>query len=231
MIDRLVRRIRTYLRHHWRTDGIFVIAILFINSSVFASYVVPSGSMKPTIQLQDRVFVNKLAYRLKIPFTKKTVAAWSTPQRGDIIAFKFPNDENLTFTKRVVGVAGDRIAMRKGVVSINGIAQRRVAIKELGQVRYFCESFVDQAHQHACRHGSHRITGAKSSFELDSFATIQVPEGHLFVLGDNRNNSSDSRVWGTVPIENVEGRLAWRWFAISPSPFDRSVIARLGKIN
>ena len=195
----------SYLRSgRLKGDLVFLGVLLCLHSSVFASYVVPTGSMQPTIREGERFFANKLAYRLKLPFTKMTLVRWALPERGDIIVFKYPQDEGQIFTKRVVGLPGDRVLLRDKRVYLNGEILTTHRVEER-QGKVFEEEMLGEKND--------AIMHLPQPTPLDTTREFTVPENMLFVLGDNRDNSADSRIWGFVPQENVEGELIWRWFA------------------
>ena len=156
--------------------------------------------MKPTILEGDRIYVNKLAYDLKVPFTTFHVSKWDDPARGDIVVFRSPADGK-RLVKRVVGLPGDVISMDRNRLSINGEALKYEATvlpaaPDPGAVyRYECLP----------GHG-HRVQFLPSQSFISSFRTITVPEGSYLMLGDNRDNSADSRVFGFVPRQNILGR-------------------------
>ncbi len=200
---------------------VFICILICIRSSVFASYRVPTGSMNPTILEGEFFFANKLAYRLKLPFTKTTIMDWKTPERGDVIVFKYPPDESEDYTKRVIGVPGDVIEIIDKDLYVNGTSIGKRFVGRNGSALVFEEELFNN------RHLIH-TTPRKTPF--DTTRRITVPEGRLFVMGDNRDNSYDSRAWGFVPLENVEGKMIVRWFSIDPDThrprFDRIGLIR-----
>ncbi len=184
--------------------GVFVAFLLCLRSSVFASYVVPTGSMNPTILEGDFFFTNKLAYRLKIPYTKVTIFKWAEPERGDIIVFKFPGEKEKLFTKRVLGVPGDIIEFREKSLYINGERIERKYTGRSSEYDRFEEDLFGK---------KYRVQYAPYLMVGDDMRRVVIPEGKLFVAGDNRDNSYDSRFWGLLPLENVEGEIFLRWFS------------------
>jgi len=186
---------------------LFIVMLLCIKSSVFASYHVPTGSMRPTILEGDFFFANKLAYRLKLPFTGITLINWQTPDRGDIIVLKQPGSENPILTKRVIGVPGDVLEIRNKYVILNGEKIETVLKDTDGGYSVYEEHLPGSSH--LVQHLSYRTS-------LDNMKKVTIPEGFLFVMGDNRDSSLDSRSWGLVPFENIEGELVVRWFSIDP---------------
>jgi signal peptidase I len=189
--------------------GSMLIALLIatsFKSAIADWYVVPTGSMNPTIVEGDRVFTNKLAYDLKIPYTTRRIAKWDNPTRGDIVVFLSPADD-MRLIKRVIGIPGDRIAMRNNRLFINdeelsyeflgeGSSGSVQPSKKLGH-ELFTEDLA--GHKHIMM-----IIPDKSS--IRSFPTVIVPEGRYLMMGDNRDNSADSRYFGFVERQRILGR-------------------------
>lgn len=199
--------------------GAILIALL-IRSFGIEAFKIPSGSMIPTLQIGDHIFVNKFVYGLRIPFTKKRFTHFRLPERGEAIVFMYPMDEGKDFIKRVVGLPGDRIDLAGDEIRING---QGVIRKELPQP---AGGEGDQLFLETLGQTEHLIQ--VDSYPSPESRQIMVPEGHLFVMGDNRDNSSDSREWGFVPLENVKGRAMFVWLSID---FDRKTLRwdRFGK--
>jgi signal peptidase I len=187
---------------------IFVVLIVTITfrSAIADWNDVPSGSMKPTILEGDRIFVNKLAYDLKVPFTTARLAQWSDPKRGDIVVLFSPADGK-RLVKRVVGLPGDRIELRDGKLLINGAAARYKPLDP---------SIVNEIpHEQQLQYGfySESIDGISHPVLVmpwnPSFRRLEperIPEGRYFVMGDNRDNSFDSRGFGLVQRQSIIGR-------------------------
>ena len=217
-------KILAYLRKSGPWDALFIFFLICTHSSVLASYVVPTGSMMPTIQPKDRFFVFKLPYRLKLPFTKTTIMKWGAPDRGDIIAFKNPENEEIDFTKRVIGVPGDKLEQVNNVLYINDQPVKRAHIKFQDGHDFYQESFEGI---------KYIVRERRSPFGGISFPSITVPPNSYFVMGDHRTNSHDSRFWSKthfVPEENIEGKLVFRWLAWVKSPF-QTVWQRFGAVD
>ncbi|MDX1390834.1 MAG: signal peptidase I [Rheinheimera sp.] len=185
----------------WRENRgiILCLSLMFVFRSAVADwYQVPSGSMQPTIEIGDRVLVNKMAYDLRLPFTMVSLVKRADPKRGDIVTFvsAVANDRLI---KRVIGVPGDVIAMHNNVLSINGqhVNYRAHAKPADDGSLLFTEQLQDVAH---------RVKLATAPTGRDSFAPVRVPEDHYLLLGDNRDNSADSRVIGFVPRAEITGR-------------------------
>ena len=182
-----------------------VIATSF-KSAIADWNIVPTGSMKPTILEGDRIFVNKLAYDMKIPYTTFHIAKWSDPQRGDIVVFYSPTDGK-RLVKRVVGIPGDSIAMQNNQLIING---KKLKYEPIEHSKTNDLSLIMDANQYGffenlseTRH-SLMITPHRPS--LRSFGPVTIPRGKYFMMGDNRDNSADSRYFGFVERSRVVGQ-------------------------
>ncbi len=183
---------------------IFLLMILVISSlrSALADWNdVPTGSMKPTIQEGDRVVVNKLAYDLKVPFTTVHIAKWGAPSRGDIVVFFSPVD-GIRLVKRVIGLPGEQVGMKDNRVFINGAEVPWSTLTLHNNDRDGVTLIGDETlsgHRHKVM-----VTPAQPS--LKTFDPVQVPAGHYFVMGDNRDNSNDSRFIGFIARRRIVGR-------------------------
>lgn len=184
-----------------------VALLLIVKASVFANYFVPTGSMSPTVIEGDRVFSNNIAYSLRIPFTKFHVVRWGSPERGDVVCFIYPGDDRTRYVKRVIGVAGDKIEIDGENVTVNGGKLETRAVRETGDA--FIREEAIGGRRHLVRLMKHRNA-------FDVVRRFSVPEGALFVMGDNRDDSYDSRFWGFLPVDNVIGRLNFRYLSIDP---------------
>lgn len=188
--------------------GAFVLAILIltpIRSSVVDWYDVPSGSMEPTILPGDRIVANKLAYGLRFPLSDWWIARWGTPKAGEIIICHSPKD-GTRLVKRVIGTAGDTVEMRNNVLMVNGKAldNRPLTEAETAQIdkamigEFSWETINGRTH--------YRMVVPTVNSPFRSFAPVTVPEGKIWVMGDNRDRSGDSRLWGFVDVKRVRGR-------------------------
>jgi len=154
---------------------------------------VPSGSMRPTILEGERIAVNRLAYDLKVPFTRVRLARWDSPARGDVVILRSPADGE-RLVKRVVGLPGDRLEQRDGWLVING--------DPVGYTPLDDGFWQEQLPGHP-----HRVRRDDARPLLRNFGPVQVPAGHYFVMGDNRDNSADSRVFGFVERDAIMGQV------------------------
>jgi signal peptidase I len=194
----------------WReTKSFLVIAVIMmaVRSAIADWNDVPTGSMNPTIVQGDRVFVNKLAYDLKVPFTTWHLAQWSNPERGDIVVFFSPVD-GTRLVKRIVGLPGDRIELANERLLINGLPSEYDTLSaDIGRdVPPDNEGLRVYATEKASGMPSHPVTILPQRLALRTFGPVTVPPGQYFVMGDNRDNSNDSRFWGTVDRSRIVGR-------------------------
>jgi len=202
--------LRSRARHWWRQEirPLLILAlILFSIRSSFADWNdVPSGSMEPTILIGDRIFVDKLAYDLKVPFTTWHLAQWSNPQRGDIVVFFSPYD-GTRLVKRVVGLPGDTVELRTDQLIINGQPVQYAPLPagisdQLPQAeRERCLFATEELPTH-----SHAVMAIPSVLAKRNFGPVRVPAGHYFMMGDNRDNSFDSRYFGPVARNQIVGK-------------------------
>ncbi len=191
MWNRLIGPWREY-----RGFALFVVLMIIFRSAVADWNTVPTGSMKPTIVEGDRIFVDKLAYDLRIPLTHISVHKFGDPGRGDIVVFDSKAAET-RLVKRVIGLPGDLVEMRDNRLAINGIEARYSNVEYTADAIFATESYGGM---------THRIELAPTGVSrFSSFGPVKVPEGRYLVLGDNRDNSADSRVRGFVPRGEIVG--------------------------
>ncbi len=186
--------------------GTALILALVIRAYVVQAFKIPSGSMIPTLLIGDHILVSKFIYGTKIPFSDKRVLPLAKPERGDIVVFKYPEDPNKDFIKRVVGVEGDIIEEKNKVVYVNG--------------KPLSEPYIQHTDA-AVRVGSLE--------PRDNFGPILVPKDKLFVMGDNRDQSYDSRYWGYVDMKELRGKafiIYWSWDSVKSFPR----FGRMGKL-
>ncbi len=189
-----------------KSIGIAILIALFIRAYIVQAFKIPSGSMVPTLLIGDHLLVNKFIYGINPPFSEKKILVFETPKRGDIIVFKYPEDPDRDFIKRVIGVEGDIVEGKNKKVYVNG-----VELKE-PYVRYSDSSIHP-----------------RELDPRDNFGPIKVPQGKVFVMGDNRDHSYDSRFWGFVDLKDVKGKaliIYWSWDSDSHKPR----LGRIGKI-
>jgi signal peptidase I len=212
-----------FWKEGWGSIAIAILAALTIRWAFFEAYVIPSGSMLPSLLIYDHIFVNKFVYGIRVPFSEKWLIKFKEPEKGEVVVFKYPLDMSTFFIKRVVGEPGDRIFYERGKLYINDQEVERLipsdqrALRWLRDEDFHFETTGDQLanYDHFVEklgQVRHDILVRKGDFP-DQFGPVTVPDGYLFVMGDNRNNSSDSRVWGFLPKENILGRASIVWLS------------------
>ena len=201
---------RARARHYWRKEirPLLILALILfsIRSSLADWNDVPSGSMRPTIIEGDRIWVNKLAYDLKVPFTTWHIAEWSNPQRGDIAVFFSPHDGK-RLVKRVIGLPGDTIELRNNELVINGesVTYQPIAeelLRDIPEAQRAGRIFASEQ----LPGQTHSVAGNPTAPAPRNFVPIVVPQGEYFMMGDNRDDSFDSRFYGSVKREKIVGR-------------------------
>lgn len=216
---------RIFWTEGWGSLGIAIIIALFIRWAFIEAYVIPSGSMLPTLLIHDHIFVNKLTYGVRAPFSEKWLVKFNEPKRGDIVVFKFPQDMSTFFIKRVVGEPGDKVFYENGVLYINDkVMERDVPSSFASDMDWLRDEdfqrdgkYTDTKENYT--HFEEDLQGRRHSILIEKgklyeqFGPFTVPENHLFVMGDNRNNSLDSRYWGYLPKENILGRAMFVWLS------------------
>lgn len=226
-----------------------VATVLFVRSFLYEPYQIPSGSMMPTLLVGDFILVNKYAYGLKDPLFQHQLLATGRPQRGDVAVFKYPEDPKTYFIKRIVGLPGDRIIYRGKRLFIlpspahagADITPYPVTYSEIGSSDEASDGQEQNELSEKLGAVSHHIllnpSLPDSPFYYqqpgEPFAEWVVPEGHYFALGDNRDNSRDSRFWGFVPEQNLVGRAGaiWMSFKKQPGGWPTGIrLRRVGKI-
>ncbi|MFN3375367.1 MAG: signal peptidase I [Burkholderiaceae bacterium] len=208
------------------TAGLFpVIAAVFVlRSFLFEPFKIPSGSMIPTLRVGDLILVNKFAYGLRLPVIHTRITEGTAPARGDVMVFRYPPQPNMDYIKRVVGLPGDEVAYLNKRLTVNGKPVETQALPDFldeGSMRYFkqyeehlgerthriivnpdapafVQGVTEHPHRDLCRYSVEGVV-------------CKVPEGHYFMMGDNRDNSLDSRYWGFVPEKNIVGKAFFVW--------------------
>jgi signal peptidase I len=209
---------KSTVREYSESIGVAVAIALLLRAFVVEAFQIPSGSMIPTLEVGDHIFVSKFAYGLTIPFTNTKIIQLAEPKRGDIIVFKYPLDQSTDYIKRVVGLPGDVIEMRQEELYVNGHAVPRERVPRPYH-------YADASHgtgppeDHEGELWIENLDGHKHETIQEpvrgprDFERKVVPAGHVFVMGDNRDNSSDSRVWGTVDRDLIKGKALIVWWS------------------
>lgn len=218
----------------WGSMALAILAALTIRWLFLEAYVIPSGSMFPSLLKNDHIFVNKLVYGVRFPFSENWMVKFREPERGEVIVFKYPKDMNTFFIKRIVGVPGDKVKFENGTLYVNDKPQEKVLPQSSADFDYLREEdfkseggFQDTKANYV--HFTEKLIGGTNDApkevnhsilikkgELVGFAGDSewiVPEDSLFVMGDNRYNSLDSRFWGFVPKKNILGKAGFVWLS------------------
>jgi signal peptidase I len=190
-LKNLNKKRKSTFREYAEAIVVALVLALIIRTFVVQAFKIPSGSMEPTLEIGDHILVNKFIYGTKIPFTSVNLLPWKDPERGDVIVFIYPLEPDKDFIKRVIAVAGDTVRIVNKKVYING---------------------AEVPDPHAVYKDDTILPGEAQ--KRDNFGPVTVPPGNLFVLGDNRDRSLDSRFWGFVPLKDVKGKafiIYWSW--------------------
>lgn len=229
VIDERNRLSERILRQPWwleYTAGLFpVIAVVFLlRSFLFEPFRIPSGSMLPTLHIGDFILVNKFDYGIRLPVTNTKIIPVGSPERGDVVVFKYPMDTQVDYIKRVVGLPGDTVEYRDKVLYVNGVEQKQTGSRDFvdDSTMITLEEHDEQLGEvnHLIARDARRpswvplqgiLRKEKSCDYNERGFVCTVPEGHYFMMGDNRDNSEDSRYWGFVPDEDLVGRAVLIW--------------------
>jgi signal peptidase I len=186
-----------------------VLIVLLLRSFIAEPFRIPSGSMMPTLLVGDFILVNKFIYGIRLPVINKKVIELNEPKRGDIVVFRYPKDPSVDYIKRVIGLPGDKIVYSDKKLTINNVPVKEVSMgryqgvgqgEDMTGAEELLEDLTGVEHDILIRNGATSV----------EFAYV-VPEGNYFVMGDNRDNSNDSRYWGPVPEANLVGKAFFIW--------------------
>jgi signal peptidase I len=188
-----------------------VLVVFLLRSFIAEPFRIPSGSMMPTLLIGDFILVNKFTYGIRIPVINKKIIDISEPQRGDVVVFRYPKNPSVDYIKRLIGLPGDHISYIDKQLYINDQPVKYVSLgryegigqgKNMTGAENLSEDLLGIEHNILINHRAPNIKG-----------TFIVPKGHYFMMGDNRDNSNDSRYWGTVPEENLVGKAFFIWMS------------------
>jgi signal peptidase I len=201
-----------------------IAAVFLLRSFVIEPFKIPSGSMIPTLQIGDFILVNKYTYGIRLPIVNKKIVELNQPQRGDVMVFRYPKDESMDYIKRVIGVPGDVVKYDNKRLTVNGqpatyapqsdyldgerLTYSKQYQETLGNVTH---NILNDADRPAYVSGPDDIPFRENCTYNQTGFTCKVPAGHYFMMGDNRDNSADSRYWGFVPDKNIVGKAFFIW--------------------
>lgn len=212
-----------------------ILVVFLLRSFVVEPFKIPSGSMIPTLEVGDFILVNKYTYGIRLPVLNKKVFEVHSPQRGDVMVFRYPVDPSQNYIKRVVGLPGDKISYHDKRLSVNGQPVKVRRIDDYQQKLSYSEQYIEtlgtvehrilnDADAPAYIIDPSRFPGGDQCIYNQAGVECTVPPGHYFMVGDNRDNSRDSRYWGFVPEENIVGKAFFVWFNFSN-------LGRIGSFN
>ncbi|MGB3213002.1 MAG: signal peptidase I [Desulforhopalus sp.] len=204
-------RNKSVFREYFEAICVAILLALLIRTFVVQAFKIPSGSMLPTLLIGDHLLVNKFIYGIRVPFTGDILVPIKKPKRGDVVVFRFPKDRSIDYIKRVIGTPGDTVEIKDKKVFVNGKP-------------------IDDPHANI---SSAPVLSAKTS-PRDNLGPILVPDERIFVMGDNRDNSYDSRFWGFVEQRDILGKafiLYWSWDIDKPLfSLERLTSIRFGRL-
>lgn len=233
---------RASLFEYVQSLGTAIAIALVIRAFLLEAFKIPTGSMIPTLMVGDHIFVNKFIYGLRIPFTNRHFVVFDTPKRGEVIVFEFPgegDDHGKDFIKRVVAVAGDRVRLLGNRLIVNGEALTREVVARRtscnDETLQMCQCDVQKERANGQEYLTQHLSEPEPSDPIrcqdtrpdwptedprmfgsrgtnGDYPSVVVPEGHVLVMGDNRDNSSDGRYWGFVPVTHVKGKALFVWW-------------------
>ncbi|MDR1996370.1 signal peptidase I [Azonexus sp.] len=213
----------------WGADFFLVILVVFVlRSFIVEPFKIPSGSMIPTLLVGDFILVNKYTYGIRLPVINKKIISVNEPQRGDVMVFRYPEDPSLDYIKRVIGTPGDVVSYQNKRLSVNGEPVEMTRIDDYlhPERLYYSEQYLakfgnvehrllNDADAPAFVPDAERFPYRENCTYNAAGVICKVPAGHYFMMGDNRDNSRDSRSWGFVPEENIVGKAFFIWLNFS----------------
>jgi len=206
-----------------------ILAVLLVRSLVAEPFRIPSGSMVPTLAIGDHIVVTKFTYGLRWPLTRVPIGELEAPARGDVVVFVYPGSDTginhwvdlpipglatYDYVKRVVGLPGDAVEVRDNIVHINGKPMAREYKDDYTFIDDRCSEYATRHYTEDLDGVVHDVLNARSyGARMGDFGPVEVPPGEVFVMGDNRDHSADSRVWGFVPLRNIKGKARFVWLS------------------
>jgi signal peptidase I len=201
-------KVKSTFREYAEALAIAILLALFIRTFIVQAFKIPSGSMKPTLIVGDHLLVNKFVYGIRIPIVDRLLIQFKKPKRGDILVFKWPKDESKDFIKRVIGIEGDLIEIRNDILYVNG---QKVVTE---YIEKYNDGDISEADRYKEYLGDNKHCIIDQYVKYEDFGPVNVPENSVFVMGDNRDNSQDSRYWGFVKLNKIKGKaliIYWSW--------------------
>jgi signal peptidase I len=212
-------KLKAQIKYIWRewilTLGIALIVAVFFRTTIASPRHIPTGSMIPTIKIGEFIFVNMFKYDWHIPFTRKSMVKRADPARGDIVVFEYPLDPDKDYIKRVIAVPGDTVEVQRNRVILNGVPQPMEILQDksiLEDLRPKYNPDTASLYNETIGGVTHHVMMLNYRQPTD-FGPETVPENTFFVMGDNRDDSQDSRFWGWVPREKLLGKAGFIWFS------------------
>ena len=190
---------KSTVREYFESIVIAVILALFVRTWVFQAFKIPTGSMENNLLIGDHLLVNKFVFSPTATALERAVLPVSTVRRGDIVVFKYPEDPERDFIKRVIGLPGETVELKRKIVHVNGTP-------------------LDEPYVHFLTPASPESHESTAFDVRESYGPVTVPPGHFFVMGDNRDNSQDSRYWGFLPAHYVKGRAVVVYWSFDQGP-------------
>ena len=212
-----------------------LLLVFLIRAFIAEPFRIPSGSMLPTLEVGDFILVNKFSYGVRLPILHHKVVSLNSPQRGDIVVFRYPLDNTTSYIKRVIGLPGDRISYRNRKLFINGervTTQSDADYLPFGartKLNRYTQTVLAQSSETAANMVEFSILLNKSNRRFHPAQHWTVPDGHYFMMGDNRDNSADSRAWGFLPDENIIGQAFFIWMHYNSKKNGGFKFSRLGQ--
>ncbi len=224
-------------REYVESIGLAILFALFLRGFVLEAFKIPTGSMIPTLLVGDHLFVNKFNYGIRVPFTQRFLVRFNEPKRGEVVVFTFPREsaraylseqpvgrrecidrETLQiekdFIKRIVGLPGDTVELRDNMLVVNSQPVKRTFLEQKTTGIYMFPRTIKELEVLEDQQYTVEYSGSDKNF-----GPVKIKPGHVFVMGDNRDNSSDSRCWGQVPIDHIKGRAVIIWWSVGPDAF------------
>jgi signal peptidase I len=243
--EQLEGKEKSVVREYAESIGLAVVFALVLRGFVIEAFKIPTGSMIPTLVVGDHLFVNKFIYGIRVPFTETYLTRFEEPEKGEVVVFEFPRaearaylakqpasrrecidtgslHEEKDFIKRIIGVEGDTVELRDNQLIINGDPLERTFVSKESTGNFLYPHQISEMEEL----NGHKYTVQYSGAD-ENFGPVTIEEDHIFAMGDNRDNSSDGRCWGQVPVENIKGRAMIIWWSIGPESYRWE---RMGKV-